>query len=119
MLRKKHLISAIAISVAMLGGQLSANQAGDAEPGGDIAKGQAVYETDCAVCHGPDGKAQTNLMGTAADLTDPQYFKNGGSLDQITASIENGVGNGMPAWKTQLSKEQIRDVSAFVFSLRE
>lgn len=119
MFQRKYLILATAVFAMASGSQLLANQSGDTKSGADIEKGQAVYEVNCAVCHGSDGKAQTNLMGSAADLTDPQYFRNGGSLDEITSSIEDGVGNGMPAWKTQLSSDEIKNVSAFVYSMRE
>lgn len=79
----------------------------------DLAKGKQVYLAKCAVCHGNELQG---LIGP--NLTD-EYWIHGAKLTDIAGVIRKGVlDKGMPNWDTQLSNEEIRAVTVFVFSAR-
>ena len=77
-------------------------------PGGkpNAAAGKEVFSEQCSVCHGADG-----LGGNGGpDLTTmPLAKEQAGAEKQVT----NG-GGGMPAFKGQLSSEEISNVAAYV-----
>ena len=87
---------------------------------GDPVKGKATYERLCVTCHGAQGKgdgpAGKMMMPPPADLTSPKIkSKPDGDLLQ---AIQNGrPPTTMPAFKGQLSEQQIHDVLAYVRSL--
>jgi mono/diheme cytochrome c family protein len=73
-----------------------------------IAAGRALYEANCAICHGPrglgDGPAAFTLSPRPVNLQlhVPQHAEG-----EVHYWISEGVvGTGMPAWKEQLSGEQ-------------
>jgi cytochrome c oxidase subunit II len=72
-----------------------------------VARGEKVYNANCAACHRPDGKGAgpiKALDGSAIVLGDPAA--------QIQILL-NGAGNGaMPAWK-QLSDTEIAAVLTY------
>ena len=71
--------------------------------------GQALYAQNCALCHGPDGKRGLN---GAHDLTKS-------NLNQMgrVYMVTNGLGK-MPAFKGQLTPEQIEQVAAYSLTLK-
>ena len=78
------------------------------------AAGAAVFATNCAVCHGPDG-AGLRQFG-APSLNDAVWLYGGGReavARQITTS-RHGV---MPAWEDKLDPATIRMLAAYVHSL--
>ncbi len=89
---------------------------------GDPAKGKALYENNCLVCHGPQGKGDGPsgkvLKPPAADLTSAaSKEKSEADLRQV---IENGrPGTGMGPWKTQLKQSQLNDLMEYVMTLRK
>ncbi len=77
-----------------------------------LEKGAKIFKTNCAVCHLAEGQG---LVGP--NLTD-EYWIHGGSFDDVVRIINNGVvEKGMIAWKGQLSKKQIHQVSSYVMTL--
>ncbi len=68
-----------------------------------IAQGRAVFLRYCAACHGPDGKAQVDVVADATDLTSPKLYKSGTSDGEIFRSIRDGAGETMPPFKTQIT----------------
>ena len=77
--------------------------------------GRAIYERDCAMCHGMDGVASRIGRG-AVDLNDPDW-QGRTSVEQVVRVIEEGRGQ-MPAWKSRLSEEETRAVAGYVMTLR-
>ena len=78
-----------------------------------VSRGQAVFLTRCLPCHGPEGGG---LVGP--NLTD-MYFVHGGDLPDLFRVISDGVPEkGMVSWKKQLTADELREVTAFVASLR-
>jgi cytochrome c oxidase cbb3-type subunit 3 len=65
---------------------------------------------NCVGCHSHGGG------GMGVPLTDGKW-RYGGRTDQIAASIYEGRPNGMPAWRTKLTDQQIWQLAAYVRSL--
>jgi len=88
----------------------------------DLARGEAVFLRQCALCHGPDGRGQReprrNEDGTlnwARDLT-AGFLKGGDSPSELTARVRCGLpGTAMPP--TELAPEDERALIAFVRAL--
>jgi cytochrome c6 len=76
-------------------------------------KGQAIFQEQCVGCHGPDGKAQTD-MGTkvqAADLTSSAVQEQSDS--KLEKTIKSGKAK-MPAFDGKLSDNEIGSVVAYI-----
>jgi mono/diheme cytochrome c family protein len=85
----------------------------------DIQKGAVLYLQNCAMCHGEDGKAQVDAMANnAADLTDPETWKQGASEGETFRSISQGAGNAMPPFRSVLTPAQLWAIVAHLMSLR-
>ncbi len=82
-------------------------------PGANEEQGKAVYQQNCAACHGPDGRG--NPMLGAPNLTDNIWLY-GGSVEQVVETITKGRQAQMPAQKDILSKDQIHLVATFVLA---
>lgn len=77
--------------------------------GSVIDEGKAIYMANCVACHGPELKG-----GIGVNLTDTEWI-HGGTREQITATITNGVlDKGMPTWGPVLGPEKVAKVAAFV-----
>ena len=80
--------------------------------------GEALYKAKCAACHGPDGKGQT-AVGKADNIRDL------GSADvqaQSDDAIAGVIGNGkakMPAYGKSLKADQIKDLVAYIRTLKK
>ncbi|HEX3132318.1 MAG TPA: c-type cytochrome [Planctomycetota bacterium] len=78
----------------------------------DTSRGQTVFITYCAACHGPEG---AGLVGP--NLTDT-VFLHGGTKPDIVKTLTNGVGDkGMPAWGAILPPADLDAVADFAVSL--
>jgi cytochrome c oxidase cbb3-type subunit 3 len=66
----------------------------------------------CAACHGPDAKGM-QAVGSA-NLTDDIWLHGYGEA-AVTAMINNGKVNVMPAWADKLSEAQIRVLAGYVW----
>jgi len=78
------------------------------------ARGAAVFEVQCASCHGADGKGNKALG--APNLTDGIWLY-GGERTEIQQTIYSGRGGVMPAWTGRLSEEQMTALAVYVHSL--
>ena len=80
-----------------------------------IARGATIYENNCVACHGDSGRgdgpavAETEIV--PADL---QVIAKQKLVNTFAANITYGKGEGMPAYRGQLTAEQIWDVAHFV-----
>lgn len=79
-----------------------------------VAKGSEVFATRCAPCHSARGEG---LIGP--NLTDDSWVHGRGKLLDIYDTVAHGVlDKGMPAWDRQLTPGELRQVVAFVGTLR-
>jgi LPXTG-motif cell wall-anchored protein len=82
---------------------------------GDPNQGALLYDENCAVCHGPEGKGRigVNISNAFPSIRPDLSIKN---------IIVNGVsGSPMPAWSQAnggpLTDQQINDITSFVLAL--
>ncbi|MDI1300425.1 MAG: cytochrome-c oxidase, cbb3-type subunit III [bacterium] len=79
-----------------------------------VAAGQEKFATNCAACHGPDGKG--NPMMGAPNLTDTIWLY-GGSESTVIKTLTEGRNGMMPAWKDILGPERVHLLAAYVWSM--
>jgi cytochrome c oxidase cbb3-type subunit 3 len=77
-----------------------------------VAAGKQLYGSLCASCHGENSKG-----GVGPDLTLSTYKYGKARLD-ITKSISEGRPGGMPAFSSQIDKEQVESLVEFVLTLK-
>lgn len=76
----------------------------------DLARGEKLYLTQCAMCHGPNGEG-----GSGPTLARPT-LRNAPDDDALRAVIRSGIaGTGMPG--TRLVDAELRDLAAYVRKL--
>lgn len=107
--------------------------AGGAEAA-DIAAGKAKYDMFCVTCHGPNGKGDgpvgQSLNPKPRDFTNGQWKIDtdgdgtAGTDTDLRAVIENGAGQygGSPMmapWGGTMSDDDVKNVIAFIRSLKE
>jgi cytochrome c oxidase cbb3-type subunit 3 len=78
------------------------------------ARGAALFEQNCAACHGPDGKG--NRAVGAPNLTDAIWLY-GGDTETLTQTIANSRYGVMPRWGNHLDPLTIKMLAAYVHSL--
>mgnify|MGYP006285323849 CR=1 FL=1 len=76
------------------------------------AQGKALFQTNCAACHGPEGRGNP-LMG-APNLTDDTWLY-GGSTAKIEESIRGGRNGHMPAQQETLGPAKVHLLAAYVY----
>lgn len=78
-----------------------------------VAQGKAIFmdPARCVVCHLP------TLQGMIGpNLVDKEWIHGGTPMEIINVINEGVPAKGMVPWKTQLSQEQIKQVTAFIMS---
>ncbi len=86
---------------------------GRSVPAGDVANGKRLFASNCAGCHGEEGRG-SQLVG-APNLTDSVWL-HGGSVETIRDVIANGRQGQMPAQLERLGSDRIRLLTAYVLS---
>lgn len=112
-MKRKTLLLALMLGVVHLPAHAEVPYNADS-----VARGRALFMSNCTQCHGNDGKAQIDVVSNATDLTEPALYRNGTRDTDITRSIGEGVGGVMPAWGPVLkSEESIGHLLNFIKSL--
>lgn len=99
-------IDAVAIYVQTLSGA--------AVPGTKSAAGATLFATNCATCHGGDGKGLRQFG--APNLTDNIWLY-GGDITTIKATINKSRYGVMPRWNNRLDQATIKMLAAYVHAL--
>ena len=85
------------------------------EPASAAARrGAALFATNCAACHGADGRGKRDFG--APNLTDAIWLY-GGDRDTLTESVTNSRYGVMPAWGGRLDPVTVKMLAAYVHSL--
>ena len=90
-----------------------------------LEEGKKVFETNCAACHGPEGKgdgvAAAALVPKPRNLSDAKYMKTRSAADLRKIITEGGQSAGlspiMVGWKATLGPDQIEAVLQYVLTL--
>jgi len=78
-----------------------------------VQSGKAAYDANCAACHRADGGG-----GIGPNLTDDAWI-HGGTPENIYKTVADGVlAKGMPAWKPVLGEVKVREVVAYLLTLK-
>lgn len=87
---------------------------GNVEDEAAAERGQELFATACAACHGPDGKGNQALG--APNLSDELWLY-GGDKATIVETITNSRSGMMPGWKQRLDPATIKELAIYVHSL--
>ncbi len=95
------------------------------QPPGDLSggapdRGQTLFNTTCAVCHGQDAVGTERALSLTGSTLTPEYIAERVRRSGATASpIYDGLSGGrMPFWAAdRLSDDELRDIVAFVLEL--
>lgn len=79
-----------------------------------VAKGEVVFQDNCAACHMEDGTGD-RFQG-APNLTDAIWLF-GGDYASLYETVYNARYGVMPNWNTRLSEAEIRAVATYVHGL--
>jgi cytochrome c oxidase cbb3-type subunit 3 len=77
-------------------------------------RGQAMFATACAACHGADAKG---IQAAGAPNLSDNVWLYGGTFARINQSITHGRAGVMPAQKEVLGEDKVHLLAAYVYSL--
>lgn len=78
-----------------------------------IERGRAVYMASCIACHADKGQG---LVGP--NLTDDVWVHDNTPTAMLELISVGVLTKGMPAWKPVLGAEKVKDVTAFVLTMK-
>jgi len=101
---------------------ISVEPSGDGLPpgSGTVAQGQAIYESQCLVCHGVEGQGgpYDRLVGGQGTLADFNQVRTVGSFWPQASTVFDYVRRAMPFNTPQtLSDDEVYAVTAYLLSL--
>lgn len=88
-----------------------------------IARGRIIYQVNCQICHGEDGRAKTFMAATlnppARDLTKPELFIAGTSVDNLVQTFTQGLRrNGNPTGMAGFAIPKPEDRAALAYFIQ-
>ncbi len=87
---------------------------GTADDEAAAARGGPIFATNCAPCHGAEGKGNQALG--APNLSDELWLY-GGDKATVVETVTNSRGGMMPAWTGRLDPATIKELAIYVHSL--
>lgn len=81
-----------------------------------VNQGAAIFDQNCALCHGKDGKGM--ISAGAPNLTDNIWLY-GGERETVRDTLRYGRAGVMPQWESKLGNERIMLLAAYVYSLSD
>ncbi len=136
MRKRLVLVTGVLVALSMFGAACSSSSNDSAEPtttepspeattsaAGDIAKGEKLYASTCAACHGADLQGVTNLGKPLADSAFVKDTSDQALVVFVTegrpaSSSDSTTGVDMPpkGGNAALTEAQIQDIVAFLKS---
>jgi mono/diheme cytochrome c family protein len=86
-------------------------------PADAAKKGKALFASNCAKCHGPQGKGDGPDSKEAADLTD-EFRADLNPEGVLFYKVSNGHASNMPAFKSKLTKDEVWSLVEYLKQLR-
>jgi mono/diheme cytochrome c family protein len=77
-----------------------------------VAAGEKVYQKQCLICHGDNGKGEGKNAGTA--LNNQQYLNTVSDKDIFNSVKFGREGTGMPSYGSRMSEDELNNVVAFI-----
>jgi len=119
------VLAGLAVGVGVLGVERLRHHEPPVSPSQTGDRGQILYETHCAICHGPagkgDGAGAKVIRQSMRDFSNPAAMRDVEDrfLFEIIkkGSSQFGRSNAMPSWGMKLSDEEIRAVVAHIRTL--
>ncbi len=87
---------------------------GQEKPGAAAARGNTLFQANCAVCHGATGGGDRTVG--APKLTDAVWLY-GGDRDSLTATIAQPRNGVMPRWAHRIDPVTVKMLATYVYSL--
>jgi cytochrome c oxidase cbb3-type subunit 3 len=78
-----------------------------------VASGKEIFTTNCLACHGDKGQGSVG-----PNLTDEYWIHGEQPVDIHNTIAEGKTEKGMPAWKPVLGPKRVREVAAYILTLR-
>lgn len=82
--------------------------------GAGYTKGAEIFKSQCAVCHGAEGKGNHSVG--APNLTDKIWLY-GGDRATVFETVYNSRSGVMPAWGTRLDDDTLRELTVYLHQL--
>jgi cbb3-type cytochrome c oxidase subunit III len=81
--------------------------------------GQAIFAATCAKCHGADGRAQSDFgkQHSIPDFTSKEWMAKHPEADLLATVTDGQLEAEMPAFRGELSADEIKAVVAYVQKL--
>jgi mono/diheme cytochrome c family protein len=77
-----------------------------------IAAGEKIYNKQCLICHGENGKGEGKNAGTA--INNQQYLSAFSDKDIFNTVKFGREGTGMPSYGPRLSEDELNNVVAYI-----
>jgi cytochrome c oxidase cbb3-type subunit 3 len=78
---------------------------------GAVGRAAPIFQANCAICHGPEGKGDQTKG--APNLTDKDWLYGADRAD-IHGQIWNGRGGVMPSWQKRFDPETIKALAVYI-----
>jgi len=78
-----------------------------------LVSGASIYQAKCAMCHAPSGEG---LIGP--NMTDNHFIYGASRLAMYNVIAEGALDKGMPAWKDQISADEMVGVAYYVYNMK-
>lgn len=132
---RRYLLAFLLAGLALTGcDDAPSSRMGDADPpvernldAAQVARGKVVYTNHCLQCHGEDGRGQPGdwrVRDADGHFPPPPLDDSAHAWHHPTAVLLEMIREGsppgqgkMPAWKGQLSEQEMHDVVAYIKSL--
>jgi len=102
-----YIVIIIGIIICIVNSDIFNSKNGEA-----VAAGEKIYNNQCLICHGENGKGEGKNAGTA--INNQQYLNTVNDNDIFNSVKFGREGTGMPSYGPRLSDEELNNVVAYI-----